>query len=83
MSEDGLLEEQQSLSKSVAVERPLRSHETMNNVAHAMEPTAGPKTDAGRERAGSPQSDDLEVKAEAMPRNSDNRLVDLPTGLAE
>ena len=46
-------------------------------------PPRGPKTVAGHERTGSLQSDDLEVKVEAMSRNTNYRLVDLLTGLAE
>uniref|UniRef100_M4BTK4 RxLR effector candidate protein n=1 Tax=Hyaloperonospora arabidopsidis (strain Emoy2) TaxID=559515 RepID=M4BTK4_HYAAE len=55
----------------------------MHNAAHGMEPTAGTRTATGRERASSIQGADLEVKAEAMPRNTEQKLVDLLTGLAE
>ena len=56
----------------------------MDHAAHAMEPIAGPRTVTGRERVRSLQGEDLEVNAEAMPWNTEKRLLDdLLVGLAE
>ena len=43
----------------------------MDHASYAIEPTAGPKTVAGRERANSLQEEDLQDKAEAIPRNTE------------
>ncbi|CAH0490124.1 unnamed protein product [Peronospora farinosa] len=51
--------------------------------AHGVEPTAEPRTVTGRERASSLQGEDLKVKAEAVPRNTEERMLDLLTRLAE
>ena len=55
----------------------------MDHAAHAMEPTAGPRTVIGRERASSLQGEDLKVKAEAMPWNTEERMLTLLKGIAE
>ena len=56
----------------------------MNYSAHLMEPYTGPRAAvADLERASSKQGEDLEVKAEAMPRNTEKRLVYLLKGLTE
>uniref|UniRef100_A0AAV1T9C7 Uncharacterized protein n=1 Tax=Peronospora matthiolae TaxID=2874970 RepID=A0AAV1T9C7_9STRA len=44
---------------------------------------AQPRALTGRERASSLQGENLEVKAEAVPGNTEQRMLDLLTGLAE
>ena len=53
-----------------------------DNVAHGVEPTADLRTLTDRERSSSLQGKDLKVKAEAVPQNTEKRILDLLTGLA-
>ena len=56
----------------------------MDHAAHAIEPTVRPRTVViGQERTGSLKGEDLEVKAEVVPRNTEERMMDLLTGLAK